>query len=106
MSNSWDVDKPEKIPTFTLLTREANPLLKQIHNSGGDPGRMPLMFTDDMLEGWIKPEMTDAEMKEYLDFSFPQEQLEYWPVESVRKRHEDNEGVLRRVEVAGLPPVE
>ncbi|WP_349318061.1 SOS response-associated peptidase family protein [Chitinophaga sp. MM2321] len=106
LSNSWDTDKSEKIPTFTLLTREANPLLKQIHNAGENPGRMPLMLTEDMLATWIRPDLDDAGIKEILDFSMPPDNLEYWPVNSVRKRHEDDESVLQRVEVEGLPPIE
>ncbi|MGN7706846.1 SOS response-associated peptidase [Chryseobacterium sp. 22543] len=106
LSNSWDVDKPEPIPTFTLLTRDANKIMRQIHNGGKNPFRMPLMLAEDMLEQWLQPDLSDDKLKEFLDFSFPSERLEYWPVSSVRKRHEDNESVLEKVEYLGLPPIE
>ena len=105
MSSSWNPEGPEKIPTFTLITREANPVLKQIHNAGENPGRMPLMLPDTMLDSWINPDLTDFQMQEILNYSMPAENLQYYPVNSVRKKHPDDESVIQPIDTTGIPPV-
>ncbi|MDR6565472.1 SOS response-associated peptidase [Chitinophaga ginsengisegetis] len=106
LSNSWDVDKPDKIPTFTIVTREANSVMKQIHNGGANAGRMPMMLTNELAEEWVKPELDDSQIKEILSFSLPSVDLEYWAVNSVRKAHLDDESVIAHVDEIGIPPIE
>ncbi|NSL90403.1 SOS response-associated peptidase [Chitinophaga solisilvae] len=105
LSNSWDVDKPERIPTFTLLTRSANKLMRQIHNGGDNAGRMPLMLTPALAEKWIQPDLTDTDIREILQYELPSENLDYWPVNSVRKVKPDDESVITRAEYEGLPEI-
>ncbi|MBC9912321.1 SOS response-associated peptidase [Chitinophaga varians] len=104
-SNSWDVDKPERIPTFTLLTRAANSVMQQIHNGGDNAGRMPLMLPDELALQWIKKDLTDTDIRNIIQHEYPAAQLEYWPVNSVRKVKPDDETVIARVEYEGLPAV-
>jgi len=103
MSNSWDVDKPDRIPAFTLLTRAANPLMKQIHNGGDNAGRMPMMLTTTLAEQWLQPQLTDTDIREIIQYELPVDQLEYWPVNSVRKVKPDDAAVIAPVAYEGLP---
>ncbi|RBL88580.1 SOS response-associated peptidase [Chitinophaga flava] len=102
-SNSWDVDKPERIPTFTLLTRAANPLMRQIHNGGDNAGRMPLMLPNELALQWIEKDITETDIRNIIQYEYPAEQLEYWPVNSVRKVKPDDETVIARAVYEGLP---
>ncbi|WP_143307826.1 SOS response-associated peptidase [Chitinophaga vietnamensis] len=103
LSNSWDVDKPERIPTFTILTRSANALMAQIHNGGDNAGRMPLMLSNELAQSWLQPDLTDTDIRELLQYELPSAALDYWPVNSVRKVKPDDESVLARVAYEGLP---
>ncbi|SEW52064.1 SOS response-associated peptidase [Chitinophaga arvensicola] len=72
-----------EIPTFSLITRKANALLKELHTGGPDEDRMPLMLTPGIAESWLSPELTDFQLQEILNFSLPSAELEYWPVNTV-----------------------
>jgi len=50
----------ETIKTYSILTTEANSLMKKIHNS---KGRMPLILRPDMERQWLKPELMKDEIK-------------------------------------------
>jgi len=102
-SNSWDVDKPERIPTFTLLTRNANRVMAQIHNGGDNAGRMPMILTNELAQHWLQPELTDTDIREILQYELPPAQLDYWPVNSVRKVKPDDAAVIAPVAYEGLP---
>ncbi|WP_291909716.1 SOS response-associated peptidase [Chitinophaga sp. CB10] len=105
LSNSWDVDKPERIPTFSLLTRSANNVMRQIHNGGDNAGRMPMMLTNELAEEWIKPDLTDTDIRDVLQYEQPSDVLQYWTVNSVRKAKPDDETVIEEVRYEGVPPV-
>jgi len=101
----WQYDLVEPTETFTLATREANPLLKQIHNSGEFSGRMPLIFNRNLAPGWLDPDLSDFQIQEYLNYQEPAESFQYWPVNSVRKKHDNDESVIARVDEKGIPPI-
>ncbi|PSL47554.1 putative SOS response-associated peptidase YedK [Chitinophaga niastensis] len=103
LSNSWDADKPERIPTFALLTRSANPLMAQIHNGGDNAGRMPMILTNELATAWLNEQLTDTDIRELLQYELPAAQLDYWPVNSVRKVKPDDAAVIAQVQYEGLP---
>ncbi|MCW3467584.1 SOS response-associated peptidase [Chitinophaga nivalis] len=103
LSNSWDVDKPDRIPTFTLLTRSANPVMAQIHNGGDNAGRMPLMMPNDLAQEWLHTDITDTDIRNLLQYEQPSHALDYWPVNSVRKVKPDDATVIAPVQYEGLP---
>lgn len=102
-SNSWDVDKPTRIPTFTLLTCNANQVMTQIHNGGDNAGRMPMMLTNELAQRWLQPELTDTDIREILQYELSPAQLDYWPVNSVRKVKPDDASVIAPITYEGLP---
>jgi len=92
--------------TFTIITRPANSLLHQIHNSGSHPHRMPLMLNQERATTWLQPDLSDGQIQEILDYEYPAHMLKAWPVNTIRTRKEDGPDVISRkeypVNLAGL----
>jgi putative SOS response-associated peptidase YedK len=102
-----DVETGEVKGTFTLITRAANSVMKQIHNGGPNAGRMPLFLTRELEQQWLQPELTDEEIQAIMDFEMPSDKLEYYPVFSIRttKARPDNKLKNEPFEWANLPPL-
>jgi len=83
--------------TFTLITRSANTLMAKIHNGGSNAGRMPLMLTKELALQWLNPFLDESQMNGILNYEIPSENLEAWPVKSVRVRKDDNKSVIEPV---------
>ena len=98
-----DVETGELPGTFTILTRAANDVMMKIHNGGENAGRMPLILPKELEQEWLRPDLSDAEIKALLDYSISPEMLDYWPVNSVRKVKPDDETVITCVDYEGLP---
>lgn len=101
-----NVETGELPGTFTVITREANTVMKQIHNGGENGGRMPLILPVELEREWLNPSLTDLDIKRVLDYTIPSEQLEYWPVNSVRKAKADDESVIAEAKYDGLPELQ
>ncbi len=102
-----DVDTGEIKGTFTLITREANSLMKQIHNSGDQAFRMPLFLTKDLEMKWLEPGLNDEEIQSILDFEMPSAELLYEPVFTIRttKPRPDSKTKIDRFDWPNLPPL-
>lgn len=102
-----DPETGEVKGTFTLITRPANSVMKQIHNGGPNAGRMPLFLSQELEKKWLQPDLTDEDIQSVMDFEMPSEQLEYWPVFSIRttKPRPDNKLKNEPFEWANLPPL-
>ncbi|UCJ07394.1 SOS response-associated peptidase [Chitinophaga pendula] len=98
-----NVETGELPGTFTVITREANTVMKQIHNGGENGGRMPLILPVELEKEWLNPNLTDLDIKHILDYAIPSEQLEHWPVNSVRKTKPDDASVITPAAYEGLP---
>jgi putative SOS response-associated peptidase YedK len=92
-----DLETGEVPGTFALVTRPANPLLAGIHNSGPNAGRMPLILTRELAETWLRDDLSDAQIGELLQFEFPENLLESWPVNTIRTRKIDDESVIKSI---------
>jgi putative SOS response-associated peptidase YedK len=81
--------------------------MKQIHNGGENAFRMPLFLTKDLEAEWLDPNLSDTAMREILDFEMPSEELEYYPVWSIRttKPHPNHGSKIDRYEWPNLPPL-
>jgi putative SOS response-associated peptidase YedK len=64
---------------FALLTRPANSVLRQIHNSGNNAFRMPLLLPKEMELEWLRPGLTNEEMATLLAYEMPSDQIVYDP---------------------------
>ena len=105
--NIADVETGEITGTFTLVTRAANSLMAQIHNSGDQAFRMPLFLPKELELKWLQPDLSDADLIELLNYEMPSEQLEYSPVYTIRttKQRPDLKGKIDPYEWPGLPPL-
>ena len=72
--------------TYTLITRGANDVMKQIHNGGVEQGRMPLFLPLEMSKEWLTEDLRPERYKDILDFEMHSDQLEYHPVYTIRGR--------------------
>lgn len=102
-----DVETGEITGTFTLITRPANELMSKIHNSGDQAFRMPLFLPKEKELQWIEPGLTDEEMKEILGYEMPSEELDYFPVFTIRttKPRPDGLSKIEKYEWPNLPPL-
>ena len=92
---------------FALVTRAANPLLRQIHNSGDNAYRMPLLLPLQMEKEWLKHDLDDEGLRHLLNYEMPSAQLDYWPVFSIRARKERPDGKMKNEKFAweALPEI-
>ena len=93
--------------TYTLVTRAANSVMRQIHNSGDQAFRMPLFLPKELELKWLQPDLKDDEIQEILDFEMPSEELEFYTTWTIRspKERPDGKGKIEPFEWPGLPPL-
>lgn len=105
--NKADVETGEITGTFTLVTRAANSLMAQIHNSGDQAFRMPLFLPEERETKWLLPDLSDGEISEVLAYEMPLEELVYKPVYTVRTTRERPDGKTKvdAYDWPGLPPL-
>ena len=92
---------------FTLITRAANPLMRQIHNSGDNAFRMPLFLPKTLELQWLQPDLTDADLENILSYEMPSEELIADPVFSIRSRTPRPDGQPKTAHYTwpNLPPL-
>jgi putative SOS response-associated peptidase YedK len=102
-----DPETGEVRGTFTLITRTANDVMRQIHNSGDNPHRMPLFLPRDLETEWLQPGLTDNRIAQLLGYEMPPDQLIYEPVFSIRGRTPRPDGRPKNApfEYQNLPPI-
>lgn len=98
-----DPETGELIGTFTIITRDANPLMAKIHNGGPNSHRMPAILPHELALEWIKPGLGDETIRSILTYEISSEHLEAWPVNTIRTRKPDDETVIALKEDA--PPL-
>ena len=93
---------------FTAITRAANGVMRQIHNSGDNAYRMPLFLSRELELRWLDPGLSEAGMAEILSYEMPDDQMAYNSVYSIRGRTPRPDGLPKceAFEYAGLPPLE
>ena len=98
----------EKRWTYTLITRSANDLMKQIHNDGDNKWRMPLFLPNKLAKEWVKSDLTTESMQAILNYELPEAELECWPVFTIRSSKERPDG-KQKIEPyvwENLPPLD
>ena len=74
LCESWTSPDGEEIKTCTIITTEANALLKPIHD------RMPVILTKEAERVWLDPAIQDTERLLSLLVPYPAEEMEAYPV--------------------------
>ena len=105
--NRADVETGEITGTFTVVTRAANSIMAQIHNSGDQAFRMPLFLPKELELRWLQPELKDEDIQALLDYELPSDELEYHPVYTIRttKERPDGKEKLDPFDWPNLPPL-
>ncbi|WP_276391284.1 SOS response-associated peptidase [Eudoraea chungangensis] len=89
--SEWiDKSTGEVVTTFTIITTEANPLLRKIHNNPKLKGpRMPVILSGEAAENWLKPlnEQEDSTKLKDLLKPYPVEVLKAHTVQRLRGRN-------------------
>jgi len=70
--------------TYALITRNANSVMRDIHNGGDNKGRMPLLLPYNMAVDFLTEALSPERYKEILDYEMPSEELIYHPVFTIR----------------------
>ncbi|GAA0533667.1 SOS response-associated peptidase [Chitinophaga japonensis] len=89
--------------TFAILIRNANEVMRKIHNSGDNPFRMPLMLPPELEKEWLNPALTDLDLQRIISYEMPPDALEYWPVKSLYRTDPYSEAVMAPEMYEGLP---
>jgi putative SOS response-associated peptidase YedK len=102
-----DPETGEMRGMFTLVTRAANSVMRQIHNSGDNAYRMPLFLSKEKEMDWLRPDLTDEELGKLLAYELPSEQIVSHPVFSIRGRSPRPDGQPKNAPYAyaDLPPL-
>lgn len=79
--DQWNDPRTDwQLLSFVMITVPASPMLREVHNGGAHPFRMPLIIPDKRVAGWLDPEMTEEkDVAEYL-VTPSDTLLETWPV--------------------------
>ncbi|MDX5404277.1 MAG: SOS response-associated peptidase [Bacteroidota bacterium] len=75
--DEWtDSETGEILPSFSILTTEANPMMAEIHNS---KKRMPVILTREKEQDWL----SDISLEQVLEIPkpFDENRMEAWPIE-------------------------
>lgn len=100
-----DPETGELTGTFTIITRNANSLMAKIHNNGPNAERMPLLLTKERAQQWLRPDVSEEELRTLLAYEFPPEEMEVWAVNTIRTRKADGPQVIEPLPTATLPPL-
>lgn len=95
----------ELMGTFAILIRNGNDVMRNIHNSGDNPHRMPLMLPAELEREWLNPALTDLDIQHIVSYEIPSNELEYWPVKSLHKTDPFDKQVAMPENYDGLPAV-
>jgi putative SOS response-associated peptidase YedK len=102
-----DPETGETTGMFTMITREGNEVMRQIHNSGENAFRMPLLLPKELELKWLNPDLTDEELANLINYELPSDQLEYQTVFSIRGKAIRPDGKPKNEPFAysNLPPL-
>lgn len=97
-----------KVWSYTLITRNANSVMKQIHNDGENKWRMPLLLPFELSKKWVEEVLSLEDYKAILNFEMPTEEMNYIPVYSIRTSEirPDNKNKNEYYEWENLPVLE
>jgi hypothetical protein len=65
---------------YTQITRAANSVMREIHNSGPNKWRMPLMLPLELSKLWLDENLSMANYRAILNYEMPFEELVYLTV--------------------------
>lgn len=87
---------PDKMVTFTILTKAATPLFSKIHNK---KNRRPVLIKDTDINQWLDSSCNEPQIQKLIDFDMDDNQLKTYPISTdLYKRGEgDREDIIEAV---------
>ena len=86
----WEPEGAEAVDSCTIIVTTANELISQIHE------RMPVILAPQDFDLWLDPEAHDPEKVMPLLKSYPEKEMEIYPVGfSVNSPKHDEEGLSK-----------
>jgi len=86
--NVWDSPEGQKIPTYSIVTTEANDKMGGLHD------RMPAMMLKEEWDEWLDPENNDTRGLEELIKPFPDDAIDYYEVSKAVNSVKNNSAEL------------
>jgi putative SOS response-associated peptidase YedK len=83
-----DIETGELKGTFGIVTRSSNTVMSQIHNHGPNKHRMPVILQPEKAVKWINQDLTDEDLRNFLNYSIPDNELKVFPVWTIRTTKE------------------
>jgi len=80
----WRSPEGEDICTCTIITTDANDLLRPIHD------RMPVIIPKDMEDLWLDPKITEKEKLLPLLMPYPSDEMEFYRVSPIMNKPEND----------------
>lgn len=71
---TWNADDGSQLKSCTIVTTDANPLLRDIHD------RMPVILPADAYDTWLDPKPSNAEALKGLLVPYPADVMTWYPV--------------------------
>lgn len=93
---------PNKLVTFTILTKAATPMFAEIHNK---KNRRPVILQDDDVDVWLDNTLNESDVYNVIDDDLPDVDINAWPIsKDLYKRggEGDRPDIIERVEYADL----
>lgn len=93
---------PDKVVTFTILTKAATPLFAKIHNK---KFRRPVLLQDEDIDVWLDSTLTESQVKNVIDDDMPDVELNAYPVsQDLYKRggEGDRENIIEKVDYTDI----
>ncbi len=72
--NVWKSPEGGKVPTYTIVTTEANEKMSDLHD------RMPVMLLKEEWDDWLNPENDDTKLLQDILNPFPDDAIDYYQV--------------------------
>ena len=86
----WEPEGAEPVDSCTIIVTTANELISQIHD------RMPVILAPQDYDLWLDPEVDDPEKVMPLLKSYPEKEMEFYPVGlGVNSPKHDGEGLIK-----------
>ncbi|MFQ5544192.1 MAG: SOS response-associated peptidase [Nitrospiria bacterium] len=73
--DEWRDAEGQPLRSYTILTTEANPLLKAVHD------RMPVILRPELIDGWLDTEVKLGDLDGVFD-PYSEKEMTYYPVSS------------------------
>lgn len=98
----WDLwinpQTGDKILSYVMITTSANELMREIHNSGQHPFRMPLIVPDTHIEKWLDKRLDTSDLKNLM-IPYPFDFMEAYQIDKDFRKMENifNPDIIKKV---------